>query len=118
MSHLTISSDKIQSFVFPLNRADHSHALTVEGLKVVDLHNRTMFGISQDQQVLQVKQLQHKNDHHSLLHVSAYDFCAHYHARAQNITPLNCHNTVLISLTSVKRYLVYDYVQGVVTKEI
>jgi hypothetical protein len=85
---------------------------------VVDLRHRSMFGISQDQQVLTVKQLLYKNDHHSLLHVSAFDFAAHYHAPAQNITPLNCHNTVLVSLTSVKRYLVYDYVQGVVTKEI
>jgi hypothetical protein len=46
VSHLTINSDKLASFVFPLNRTDYHNLATADSMKLVDLHNRTMFGIT------------------------------------------------------------------------
>lgn len=118
VSHLTINGDRLQSFVFPLNRADHHNLTPADSLKLVDLHSRTMFGITQDTQIFQVKQLEYKNDHHSLLNISSFDFLSQYKCRATEITPLNCYNNVLVALQPSKRYLIYDYMQGQVVKEI
>jgi len=125
---------KMESLAFPLNRLDRINARNMvqpESLKLLDLGNRTAFGIFQDNRIFQVKSLSvEKEGDLQMNSVSYTDFGKLYPVLAApvrrpgqsprvvtDIKPLNHTDSVLITLSS-KRYLIYNYLLGEVQKEI
>jgi hypothetical protein len=129
------------SIAFPLNRSEFnsqssrkSTELQPESLKLVDLGSTSMFGVLQDNRYFCVKQIvKRKTDHEflELLNVSSVDFGSLANPATfkplviygncpviSQLVPLNRNDSVLVNLTATKRYLVFNYTTGQITKEI
>lgn len=124
------SQKQIKSLMLPLNRMQRS--TPADTLELVDLENRTMFGVLIDARFFQVKQLKSVRGSSEIVmnDLSNFDFATvgqqpiHplKHESSQlvcSVVPLNCDNCVLITIQAPnRRYLIYDYLLGEVRKEI
>jgi hypothetical protein len=125
------------SIAFPLNRNECSSTASRKGgeliqpeqLKLIDLGNNSMFGVLQDNRHLYVKQFVKKRteqqEHLELVHVCQIDFASlqppvpnKQLAVISQLVPLNRTDSILVNLAASKRYFVFNYVTGMVTKEI